>query len=260
MPRATSSECHFADPVELRSAIRSGRWLEPTINQCPGFVQCNLVVLPRGDAFDFLLFAQRNPKACPVIEVMDPGDPAPKFSAAGADLRTDLGRYAICRKGCVVEAGGIMDLWREDSVAFLIGSSLSFDYLLEACGVPRSQVWVLDTEIPTAPAGKFHGPLVVTMRWMTAEQAILATRLTARYPLLHGTPMHIGDPSEIGAKLTKPLYGPPVTHIPKGVTPVFWACGVTPKRAALDAGVEQMITHVSGRAFVTDLRVDRLGL
>ena len=83
---------------------------------CNGYSQANLVVVPQQHAFDFLLFCQRNPRPCPVLEVTDPGDPQPKETAPGADLRTDLPRYRIWRNGEVVEEPtDLLGHWTEDS-------------------------------------------------------------------------------------------------------------------------------------------------
>lgn len=247
------------DPRKARKKIRDGSWTGPTVYKVPGFVQCNLVVLPKADAYDFLVYCQRNPRPCPVIEVTDPGDPEPRRSAPGADLRTDLPRYNVFRDGELMGAvTEISDLWTVDSVGFLIGSSLTFDEALVRAGVPRSrEVWVLNTTRETVPAGDFSGPLVVTMRWMTPEQAVIATQLTSRYPHNHGAPVHVGDPAAIGADLDNPLYGERVTAIPDGVMPVFWACGVTPQQAALRCKPPLMITHAPGHGFITDLEADR---
>jgi uncharacterized protein YcsI (UPF0317 family) len=253
-------EAEITTPREARLAMRKGDWTGPTVFKIPGYVQCNLVVLSKAEAYDFLLYCQRNPKACPLIDVTDPGDPEPRLAAPGADLRTDLPRYAIYRRGerCP-DMEEITELWRNDSVGFLIGSSLTFDQALERAGVPKSQeVWVLETKQPTRPAGRFSGPLVVTMRWMTPAQAVIATQLTGRYPFNHGAPVHIGDPAEIGADLENPVFGDPVQEIPKGVMPVFWACGVTPQRAAIEARLELMVAHAPGHAFITDLKADQI--
>jgi hypothetical protein len=76
---------------QFRQLVRQGKFTKPTNGQCPGFMQCNLVVLPEGQhAFDFLLFCQRNKKACPLVEVCDVGSPYPHGVARGADLRTDI--------------------------------------------------------------------------------------------------------------------------------------------------------------------------
>jgi len=245
---------------KARQEIRDGRWMGPTVYQVPGFVQCNLVVLPKNEAYDFLVYCQRNPRACPVIEVTDPGNPEPVRSAPGADLRTDLPRYNVFRNGALeTDEVEITDLWTRNSVGFLIGSSLTFDEALARAGVPKSEeVWVLNTTKETFPAGRFSGTLVVTMRWMTAEQAVIATQLTSRFPYNHGAPVHVGDPEAIGADLQNPIYGEPVRAIPKTVMPVFWACGVTPQKAALRGKPPLMITHAPGHGFITDLLADRV--
>ena len=247
---------------EARLAMRRGEWTGPTTFQVPGFVQCNLVVLPRAFAYDFLLYCQRNPKACPVVEVTDAGSPEPRRAAPGADLRTDLPRYAVWREGeRQDDVTDITGLWTDDAVAFLIGSSLTFDEALARAGVPRGQdVWVVDTALDTEPAGPFRGPLVATMRLMTPAQAIIATQLTARFPFNHGAPIHLGDPAAIGADLARPLVGEPLDRIETGTTPVFWACGVTPQRAAQAARLPWMITHAPGHGFVTDLKADQVCL
>jgi uncharacterized protein YcsI (UPF0317 family) len=203
---------------EARLAIRRGEWTGSTAIRLPGWVQCNLVVLPRAQAYGFMVFCQRNPKACPLIEVTDPGDPEPRRCAPGADLRSDLPRYAVYRAGqCVEEPTDLRHLWRADSVAFLIGSSLTFDAPLERAGVSLEHgVWVLDTGLVTTPAGQFAGNLVVTMRLFSPAQAIIATQWTARFPSNHGAPVHVGDPALIGADLAHPLYGPPLSAIPEG--------------------------------------------
>lgn len=242
-----------------RQAMREGRWTGPTVHKVEGWVQANLVVLPRSDAYDFLVYCQRNAKACPVIEVTEPGDPQPRICAPGADLRTDLARYAIYRSGAKAgEVGEILDLWTPQSVAFLLGSSLSFDGALARAGVEASEtVWAFLTSVPTIPAGKFHGNLVVTMRLMSPEQAITATQLTTRYIHTHGSPVHVGNPGVIGVDLGTPIFGAPLASIPADKTAVFWACGVTPQQAAIASGQELMITHAPGHGFITDLRSDR---
>ncbi len=245
---------------EARQEIRDGRWSGPTVFAVPGAVQCNLVVLVRAYAYDFAVYCQRNPKPCPLIEITDPGIVEPRYSAPGADLRTDLPKYTVFRNGVrSEERTEIKDLWKNDSVGFLIGSSLSFDHALERAGVPRSkQVWVLNTSLQTAVSGPFGGPVIVTMRWMTAAQAIIATQLTSRFAFNHGAPIHIGDPAVIGADLTAPLFGEPVREIPPNIVPVFWGCGVTPQQAAQRAKLPLMITHSPGHGFITDLDADQI--
>lgn len=61
-------------PEQARAAFRDGL-VRPTCGIAQGYAQANLMILPKEQAFDFLLFAQRNPKPCPLLEVMEPGVP-----------------------------------------------------------------------------------------------------------------------------------------------------------------------------------------
>jgi uncharacterized protein YcsI (UPF0317 family) len=255
----------MADPREVRQQIREGKWRRPTAGLAPGFVQTNLVILPRDLAFDFLLFAQRNPKPCPVIEVTDVGSPEPKVSAPGADLRTDVPRYRIYREGSLAgEVTDLLSVWHEDLVAFLLGCSFTFESALLMAGIPvrhieeDRNVPMFISSIPCVPAGVFHGPLVVTMRPIPAKLVSRAVQITGRYPGVHGSPVHIGDPAHIGIRdLGKPDFGDAVTIRP-GEVPVYWACGVTPQAVAMQAKPPLMLTHAPGYMFITDLRNEEL--
>ena len=136
----------------IRSGIRAGRITGTSRGMAPGFVQCNLAVLPKAYAFDFLLYCQRNQRACPVLEVTDPGSVEPAKLAPGADLRTDCARYSVFIDGVRQDdRTDVRDLWRDDLVSFLIGSGITFDDALERAGVPTGRHrWVLRTNRPTA--------------------------------------------------------------------------------------------------------------
>jgi uncharacterized protein YcsI (UPF0317 family) len=255
----------MTDAREVRRHIREGKWRRPTAGLAPGFVQTNLVILPRDLAFDFLLFAQRNPKPCPVIEVTDVGSPEPKVSAPGADLRTDVPRYCIYRDGALSEeVTDLRSVWRDDVVSFLLGCSFTFESALLQAGVPvrhieeQRNVPMFVTNIPCRPAGLFRGPLVVTLRPIPAALVARAVQITGRYPGVHGSPVHIGDPADIGIRdLGRPDFGDAVTIRP-GDVPVFWACGVTPQAVAMQAKPPLMLTHAPGHMFITDLRNEEL--
>jgi uncharacterized protein YcsI (UPF0317 family) len=253
------------EPQAVRQAIRAGAHDGPTANLAPGFVQANLVALPERDAFDFLRFCVANPRPCPVIEVTEPGAYEPRISAPGADLRTDLPRYRVHVDGEVVdEPADVEDVWRDDLVAFLLGCSFTFERALLAAHLPvrhieqGTNVPMYTTALATRPAGRFSGPLVVSMRPMTPRQAIRAVEITSRFPGAHGAPVHIGDPEQLGiADLAAPQFGDPVTVNP-GETPVFWACGVTPQAVAAASRPSLMITHAPGHMFITDRADDEL--
>ncbi|MBI4336548.1 MAG: putative hydro-lyase [Chloroflexi bacterium] len=256
------------DPRRLRAAFRRQEWVAGTSGMAPGYTQGNLVILPKADAFDFLLFCLRNPKPCPLLEVTDPGDPEPKLVAPGADLRTDLPRYRVFRKGEMVdEPTDITSYWRNDLVAFLLGCSFTFERAMQEAGIPvrgleggKASYTAFVTGIQCRPAGKFRGPMVCTMRPMTPSQAVKAVQVTSRFPRAHGAPVHIGDPKAIGIKdVSKPEFGTPAELLP-GEVPVFWGCGITPQVVALESKVEFMITHYPGHMFITDMRDQELAV
>jgi uncharacterized protein YcsI (UPF0317 family) len=252
-----------ATPPEAWAANRAGAWNRTTSGICHGYVQANLVMLPADAAFDFLRFCQRNPKPCPVLEVTDPGNPEPALTAPGADLRTDLPRYCVYRNGRLVEERtDVVELWDEGMVAFLLGCSFSFEHLLRDAGLPLRHLDqgingpVYRSNRQCVPAGRFHGRLVVSMRPLPPGRVAEAVEITAAHPEVHGSPVHIGSPGELGiAELDRPDWGEAVRPEP-GDVPVFWACGVTPQQAAIESGTELMITHATGHMFVTGLRID----
>lgn len=243
----------------VRADCRRGAWTGPTAGLAPGFAQANLVIVGQEAAADFAEFCRRNPRPCPVLEVTAPGDPEPKHLAPGADLRTDLPRYRVLRDGrCVDRPLQILDVWRDDSVAFLLGCSFTFEGALVDAGVPvrhleeGRNVPMYRTNMACAAVGPFAGPMVVSMRPMSPFQAARASAVTARFPHFHGSPLHVGEPGEIGiADLSRPDYGDTVTVRP-GEVPVFWACGVTPMEAILRAKLELAVSHEPGCMFVTD--------
>ena len=273
-------------PREIRALCRSGVFDRPTAGAALGYAQVNLMILREALAQDFQAFCLRNPRPCPVLEVTPPGVWEPVCLAPGADLRTDLPRYRVLRNGvCVDRPTDILKYWPDgpagrepdpgaagvrasrpgysDLVAFLIGCSFTIESALLDAGLPVRHIEagvnvpMYRTNIETTPAGPFRGPLVVSMRPMTPQQAETAAKITAALPQVHGAPLHTGNPAVIGIRdLSRPDYGDPVAIRP-GEVPVFWACGVTPLEAMLRARPDFAITHEPGHMLVTDLP-DRL--
>lgn len=251
-------------PAELRRLIRERQWTGPTTGLAAGYVQANLVMVPRHMAFHFLLFCVRNPRPCPILDVLEPGQVEPRI-AAGADLRTDLPRYRIYEQGVLKEeVEEVRDVFREDMVSFLLGCSFSFEKAMLAAGLPirnleeGKNVSMYVTDRPCVPSGPFSCPMVVSMRPLSPEQAIRAVQVTTRFYLTHGAPVHLGSPEKIGIQdLKAPEYGDPVTILP-GEIPVFWACGVTSQLAVTSARLPLVITHAPGHMFVSDLRDEEL--
>jgi len=246
---------------QVRAACRAGVYTSPTPGLALGYVQANLVILPRDWAFDFLLFCQRNPKPCPVLDVTEPGSPEAKLVAPGSDLRTDLPAYRVWRNGELVEEPHeITSHWRDDLVSFVIGCSFTFENALMAAGVPVRHIEqgvnvpMYKTNIDCKAAGKFSGPLVVSMRPLLPALVVKATQVCSRFPRAHGAPVHIGNPEAIGiSNISKPDFGDAV-EVRAGELPVFWACGVTPQAAVMQAKPPFAITHKPGHMLLTDLR------
>ena len=260
-------ELKAASPAELRGMFREGALIRPTAGLAPGYVQANLVVLPKDQAFDFLLFCQRNPKPCPLIEVVEAGSVEPAVSAPGADLARDLARYKVYENGEMVdELESVADLWSGDMVSFLLGCSFTFEDALIGAGIPLPHVEagrnvsMFITSVDTTAAGVFSGPTVVSMRAVPHDKVVRAVQVTSRFPSVHGAPIHVGDPEAIGiSDITKPDLGDPV-EVGEGEVPVFWACGVTPQAVAMQSRPPLMITHSPGFMFITDLRNDDMAV
>lgn len=249
-----------ASPREVRARARAGDFTGQTSGLAPGFHQANLVVVPASAAEDFRRFCERNPRPCPLLEVVEAGSPEPRKCAPGADLRTDLPRYRVYEDGELVdEPTDVRRWWRDDLVSFLLGCSFTFEDAMRREGLPLRHleegrlIPMYRTSIACEEAGAFRGPLVVSMRPLTPAGAERATGISARHPRSHGAPVHAGDPGAIGiASLDRPDYGEAVTVRPDEI-PVFWACGVTPQAALRRARLSLAITHCPGHMFVTGL-------
>lgn len=251
----------ISESLAVRLKARNGELTGSTSNLAPGYVQANLAILPQALASEFLAFCVRNPRSCPLLGISEPGETNIPGLGIDLDIRTDLPLYRIwCRGELVEETNDIAHLWRDDLVTFAIGCSFSFEdaliadgieirHIADGCNVPMYR-----TSLPTIKAGPFGGPMVVSMRPMKAADAIRAIQITSRFPSVHGAPVHIGDPTQIGiSDLARPDYGDPVTVKPDEI-PVFWACGVTPQSVIAAIRPEFCITHAPGHMLVTDLR------
>ena len=246
-------------PSELRAACRSGDFTGNTSGLAPGYVQCNIVILPADWAGDFLRFCQANPRPCPLIaSATSPGDPSlPPLG--DIDIRTDVPSYRVFRDGSLdSERTDISDLWQDDLVTFALGCSFSFEEALIADGLEVRNVTegvnvpMYRTNIPCTSAGPFAGNMVVSMRPFQAANAIRAIQICTRFPSVHGAPVHLGDPERIGiSDLAQPDYGDAVS-VKDGELP--------PQVALENARPPLAITHSPGCMLVTDLRNSQLAV
>lgn len=247
-------------PRDLRLAIRAGQFSRHTSGVGQQHLQANIVILRKNWAGDFLRFCVLNAKACPLLDVTEPGDPIFRNLGEDVDIRSDVPQYNLFRNGILKKTvSDITDLWQADYVAFAIGCSFSFEQALLSAQVPlrhislKQNVAMYRTNIAAVPAGRMSGNLVVSMRPMKARDAIRAVEITSRFANAHGSPLHIGNPALIGiADLDRPDYGDPVP-VAEDEIPVFWACGVTPQAVITEARPDICITHAPGHMLVTDL-------
>lgn len=266
MTTYTEVETRAMNPKDFRTIVRKGEYTGVTMEVCQNYAQANLVILPKEYAFEFLLFCNRNPLPCPVLDVTEAGDPHPKLMAPEADLRTDLPKYRIFKDGEITdEPTDILKYWRDDLIAFLLGCSRSFVWALRAANVPYRRYGAYQTTIQCVPAGRFHGHLVVTVRaFYNAHDAVRAVQISSRHRPMHGPPIHIGDLADIGINLGKPdplnPYRPVVEPPKPGEIAMCWGCGVTPQAVAMESRIPFMITHSPSHMFVTEHLVEELAV
>jgi uncharacterized protein YcsI (UPF0317 family) len=264
-PEIDKDEILDLHPRELRALARAGKWTGTTEGLAVGYAQANLVIISKEAAFDFLLFCLRNPKPCPIVEVTDPGSPMITQVADNADLRTDLTRYSVYQEGkLVAQPSDITEYWRDDLVGFLLGCSYSFETAMLNANIKlRHQeenkiVSLYTTNVQCTPAGRFSGPMVVSMRPIKQEQVVRAVQVTSRFPATHGAPVHIGDPALIGVDLENTGFDTDFVGPQEGEVPVFWGCGCTPQAVALNSKLDFIITHKAGHMFITDTMSEEL--
>jgi len=248
-------------PKDIRSMMRKEAFKEHTMKLAENYVQANLAIVPKKFALEFMIFCQRNPRPCPILEVTEPGVSTLKYLSDNADLKTDLPQYRVFKDGeCIDEPYNIKEYWRDDLVAFLLGCSATFDHVLDAAGIELRHFRegkvpsIYITNIRCKPAGPFRSPMVVSERPIKFKQLSQMIQITSRYPLMHGSPIHVGDPKMIGIKDMNKIDWGDQSDISEDEIPCFWACGITPQTAALNAKLDIMITHYPAKMFISDRR------
>jgi uncharacterized protein YcsI (UPF0317 family) len=250
----------------IREDIRRGNITGPTNGLAPGYIQCNILILPKEYAEDFTRFCELNRRACPLLASSNAGDPGLPTLSDDIDIRSDLSGYSVFKNGELKQTRqDIHDLWRDDFVTFAFGCSFSFEEVLVEEGVNLAYLERGDsaalfyTNIDTEQAGPFCGKIAVSMRPLQPKDAIKAILVTSQYPGVHGEPIHIAHPEMIGiADIEKPIQSLTQTRLLDDELPVFWACGVTSQLAVEQAKLPLCITHASAHMLITDIRLDQL--
>ena len=245
--------------AQVRQYIRSGTYTGQTAGFAAGNLQANLAVLGDGWAQDFHTFCLENPQPCPLVGVSGRGDPMMR-DLGDIDIRTDIPSYNVYRDGALVGSqDNMLDLWREDSVAFALGCSFTFEQALVDAGIRMKHIEMnrtvpmYATSIELKQVGPYKGGMVVSMRPIRRDQVDLAIEVTGAFPHAHGAPVHVGNPSAIGIRnVDAPDWGEPA-QFDDGDVAVFWACGVTPQNVVIHARPPLCVTHTPGRMLVTDI-------
>ena len=286
MPSMESNGEVISETAEqVRLACRSNNLPShpSTAGLASGHIQANLVILPAKYASDFRSLCQRNPVPCPLLGESLVGDATTFIPSPGTgfspllfdgpvDVRFDLPKYNVYRGGKLIASTiQVAHYWNEDSIAFLIGCSYSFETALVRAGLPPrhhstgTAVPMYRTTLPLNPAGIFtRGTTVVSMRPYLSSDVTKVREITAPYQMTgHGEPISWGWD---GAKLlgirdiNEPEWGVAV-EFEKGEVPVFWGCGVTPQNCLLEMGdaIEgDIIAHYPGGMLVCDLREEEV--
>jgi uncharacterized protein YcsI (UPF0317 family) len=264
MTQLRAKDLADATPAEVRALYESDEYRGSSWNLAPGYAQMALAAVPEEFALDFFTFCQRNSAACPVLEVVEPGERIRRLGSA--DPARTLGMYRVFQDGhCVDEPNNVDGYWRDDLFTFVIGCTGSFeyhfmlngiglDYLARGLGTP-----VFLTNRDANPSRRFKARLVVSMRPVKNELVPRAVQLSSRYPAFHGAPVQVGNPEYLGIDLNEPLAGSRL-DIRADETPIFWACSVTPQIAAIDSKIPFMITNKPGYMFMSDLRTEAMAV
>ena len=256
---ATVAHPATLSPAQARELFRNGM-SRPTTGWCGGFAQANLMSVPADWAYDFLLFCQRNPKPCPLLDVTDPGArcrharpgrrPADRRAALPRLPRRRAGRRADRRRRSMARRPGRLPASAAPSPS------------RRPCSTPGCRC---------ATSSRAATCRCTARSRMPAGRAVSrpAGRLDAADP---GRPGGHGDPRRAadarGPRRSGPLRRPrrPGHRRPRpprlrrsgggrpGEVPVFWACGVTPQAALMASRPPFAITHAPGYMLITDAR------
>lgn len=247
-------------PALARKLIREDSYFVTTSGVSLGYAQANIVMLPKQYAADFHRFCALNSKACPVIYISEAGEYSADNLGEDIDIRTDLPGYHVFENGELTSrTTHIKELWQEDLVVFYIGCSFSFEEALLTHGVhiphitAGHNVAMYRSNKPLISSGPFSGNMVVSLRSLSPCDAIKAIQITSEMPQVHGAPVHLGDPRQIGIDdISQPDFGD-VPQLNAGEMLTFWACGVSAQVALANAQLPFAITHAPGQMLITDI-------
>jgi uncharacterized protein YcsI (UPF0317 family) len=229
----------------------------------PGYLCVNVVCLDKAYADEFSEFCAENPKPCPLIKRLEPGQIDCPDLARDLDIRTDLASYDVIRHGVVEHRTDVTGLFNERTVTFLIGSSTSFSKLLVDKGFrPHAlgrlgQATVQATQVDCKPVGVFRGQMAVTVRAFDPEITDAVWEYTSHLAKVHGAPVGKNNWEELGIEKDVNWWGERF-EVKPGTDRLYWGCGVTPHVVATQAKLPFMISYTPGHALVTDIPAESL--
>ncbi|XP_051775730.1 D-glutamate cyclase, mitochondrial-like isoform X2 [Erpetoichthys calabaricus] len=239
---------------------------ETARNNCSGYKQANIVILPTALADNFKQFCLANSGPLPLLYKSQPGESRCPDLADQSDIRTDCPLYCKFQDG--IFCGEESNLLKysgelEDMVTFYLGCSFGFERAVQEVGVPirnveqKRNVSMYKTSVPCHAVGSFQCNLVVSMRPIPEGKLNVVAQATLSATDAHGAPVHIGHPGLIGIDdLGVPDFGDAVELHP-GDVPVFWACGVTGMEAVKSCRAPLAFTHSPGCMFITDCNAEK---
>ena len=251
---------------EIRKKIRLELYNNHTSGLAANKLQANIVILPNEHANDFINFCKLNPKACPLVGQTKLDNPYFETLGDNIDIRFDVPLYNIYENGNLISTvRNIEDYWDNSFVAFAIGCSFSFEDALLNAGLEIDHITnnkvvpMYRTNIKNKKSGPFNSQMVVSMRIFSQKDINKVKQISGNFSFAHGNPIHIGDPIEIGID---DIFNPDWGDSPKNKNDdeeyIFWACGVTPQNAIIEARIPFCITHTPGHMLITDISENSL--
>lgn len=155
-------------------------------------------------------------------------------------------------------ATALSDVWRDDLVALLLGTSHSADIALAAAGIAPFPPGGLSPTFATTRGlrrvGRFGGSMTVTMRAVPTDRVAQAARITGAHPMAHGAPVHCGDLCVLGI-------ADAAHKVPLGTrdTAMFWASGRTLRDVLRAAELPICISHSPMAHVMVHRDVARIG-
>lgn len=254
-------EAKKLESKQIRTHIRNNTYVNHTAGLAKNKLQTNIVILHKEFSDDFYQFCKRNSKACPLVGMTKIGSYTFNNLGENIDVRHDVPSYNIYKNGKHIKSlNNIESFWNKNLVAFAIGCSFTFehdllknnfqiDHILHNKIVPMYK-----TNLKNIKSGVFSGEMVTSMRIFKKTDKEKIINISKKFSYAHGEPIHIGEPNEIGiTDIMKPNWGDSPRTKSSDEDYYFWACGVTPQNAVMEAKLPFCITHTPGHMLITDV-------